>query len=84
MRVQESRIRSWRRILLATAVFAGGVITGLGFAAQTAAAATPRFDSWTCFGTDECHAGTRTCCETSPDGHCTTQCPVCSGAGCPT
>lgn len=84
MRIQESRTRSWRRTVLAAAVLVGSVVAGLSLGPEPGAAATPQFDSWTCFGTDVCHAGTRSCCETAPDGHCTTQCPVCTGAGCPT
>jgi hypothetical protein len=82
----ESIRNAWRSILFsAAAVIAGGL---LGITAAPVQASTSREPpTWTCAGTDECHAGTQECCRNNPDipigqGSCTTMCDVCTGPGC--
>jgi hypothetical protein len=69
---------SLRTAVTAVAIAIGGVALGL-VAAPGQAAASPERTHWSCFGSDECHAGPSPCCfeiEENPpgQGHCSTMC----------
>lgn len=69
--------RSWRDVLVAIAVAAGGAALGLVLTPQRAVASTES-SGWTCFGTDRCHEGAQACCNDPTTEivltHCTTMC----------
>lgn len=72
-----SHVKHAHTYLVGTALALGAAMFGAALAASPAAASSS-MQGYSCYGTDSCHEGDRSCCTNNAggSGHCSTSCPI--------